>query len=126
LLTGERDYEDCAREALTAFTGDYKRYGHYVAGYARAVDLLFHLPVVVTIVGPRNSDRTSALRQAALRPYIASRIVRVVDPARDAELFARSGLPLPQDGPRAYVERGRESYADTDDPNKLAPLMMRT
>lgn len=126
LLTGERDYEDCAREALASFTSDYRRYGHYVAGYARAVDLLFHVPVVVTVVGARDAELTRALRQAALGPYVASRVVRVVDPSRDAELFERSGLPLPQEGPRAYVERGRESYADTDDPAKLPALMMRT
>jgi len=126
LLTGERDYEDCAREALASFTADYRRYGHYVAGYARAVDLLFHLPVVVTVVGGTDVPLTRALQQAALRPYVASRVVRIVDPQRDEELFERSGLPAPGEGPRAYVERGRESYADTDDPDKLPALMMRT
>lgn len=126
LLSGQQDYEDNAREALRSFTGTYKRYGHYVAGYARAVDLLFHQPVVVTVVGQRDTPETQALMQAALRPYVASRIVRNVDPDRDPELFERTGLPQPMDGPRAYVERGRESYADTSDPKRLPALMMRT
>lgn len=126
LLSGQQDYEDSAREALASFAGGYKRYGHYVAGYARAVDLLFHQPVVVTVVGDRDASETQALMQAALRPYVASRIVRNVDPVRDTELFERSGLPQPKEGPRAYVERGRESYADTSDPKRLPALMMRT
>ncbi|MFT7669570.1 MAG: hypothetical protein ACI8X5_002275 [Planctomycetota bacterium] len=126
LLTGERDYEDSAREALASFTGTYLRFGHYVAGYARAVDLLFHQPFVVTVVGAHNSKETLALMRAALQPYVASRVVRNVDPVRDPELFKRSHLPLPKDGPRAYVERGRESYADTSDPKRLPALMMRT
>jgi uncharacterized protein len=126
LLTGERDYEDSAREALASFTGTYKRNGHFVAGYARAVDLLFHQPVVVTLVGPAESPATKALMQAALGPYIASRIVRCIDPTRDSDLHERSGLPGAAEGPRAYVERGRESYADTSDPQALPGLMMRT
>ena len=125
-LSGESDYADCAREALASFAGDYKRYGHYVAGYARAVDLLYHEPVVVTIVGDRSSQATRDLAQAALRPYVASRIVRTIDPEEDAELLARIGLPKPEDGPRAYVERGRESYAETSDPTSLPALMLRT
>jgi uncharacterized protein YyaL (SSP411 family) len=126
LLSGNRDYEDCARETLASFTGDYRRYGHFVAGYARAVDLLFHEPVVVTVVGPRDGEATRALARAALRPYVASRIVRVVDPRLDPVLLERSGLPAPASGARAYVERGRESYADTDDPARLPGLMTRT
>jgi len=126
LLTDDKDYEDSAREALASFTGTYRRYGHYVAGYARAVDLLFHQPVVVTVVGRRDAPETEALLQAALKPYVASRVVRNLDPHADPELFKRSGLPLAVEGPRAYVERGRESYADTDDPGRLPALMMRT
>ena len=126
LLSGNRDYEDCARETLASFTGDYRQYGHFVAGYARAVDLLFHVPVVVTVVGPRQDPATRALAMAALQPYVASRIVRVVDPHEDPVLLERSGLPAPASEARAYVERGRESYADTDDPSRLPGLMTRT
>lgn len=126
LLTGERDYEDNAREALASFTGTYRSNGHYVAGYARAVDLLFHQPVVVTVVGASHAPATKALMQAALQPYIASRIVRCIDPQRDKELLERSALPANANGPHAYVERGRESYADTQDPRALPGLMMRT
>jgi len=124
----EPDYADCARVALAAFRDDYKRYGAFVAGYARAVDLLIHPPVQVTVVGP-DEPATRALIAAALRPYVASRIVQHLEPTRDAELLARSGLPAPQPqldrGPRAYVQRERESWAETSDPVKLPAVMTR-
>lgn len=121
------DYADAARETLASFATDYKGYGHFVAGYARSVDLLFHQPIHVTVVGPRNADATRELVQAALRPYVASRIVQVVDPSEDAVILERTGLPMPRPGEpaRAYVHRGRESYAETADAQKLAALMTR-
>ena len=121
------DYADTAREALASFADDYKRYGHFTAGYARAVDLLFHLPIHVTIVGARSSSLAIELQRAAQKPYVASRIVQILDPSEDAELLERSGLPRPSPGEtaRAYVARGRESYAETSDPSRLAALMTR-
>lgn len=121
------DYADTAREALASFADDYKRYGHFTAGFARAVDLLFHLPIHVTIVGSRNSPLAIELQRAALKPYVASRIVQILDPAEDPALLERSGLPHPRPGEpaRAYVARGRESYAETSDPARLAALMTR-
>lgn len=128
-LTRDNDYADTARETLASFVTDYKRYGHFVAGYGRAVDLLFHEPVHVTIVGPRSDAATRTLAEAALRPYVASRIVQIIDPGEDAELLERSGLPAPKSSTepaRAYVHRGRESYAETSDPVRLPALMTRT
>jgi uncharacterized protein YyaL (SSP411 family) len=128
-LTRDNDYADTARETLTSFVTDYKRYGHFVAGYGRAVDLLFHEPVHVTIVGARSDEATRTLAEAALRPYVASRIVQVIDPGEDVDLLTRSGLPAPRSAsepPRAYVHRGRESYAETSDPVRLPALMTRT
>jgi len=126
-LTRIDDYADTARETLASFVGDYKRYGHFVAGYARAVDLLFHLPIHVTVVGPRGSELVNELKEAAFRPYLASRIVQVIDPSEDAALLERSGLPAPRglELARAYVARGRESYAETSDPARLPALMTR-
>ena len=128
----EDDYADTARETLASFAHDYKRYGHFVAGYARAVDLFFHEPVQVTIVGPRRGDATRALAEAALRPYVASRIVRILDPSEDAALLERSGLRPAGNGAggngsgaHAYVHRGRGSYAETSDPVRLPALMSR-
>ena len=128
-LVRDDDYADTARGALESFSASYKRFGHFVAGYARAVDLLFHEPVHVTIVGPRGAEATRALREAALRPYVSSRIVQVVDPIEDAELLEKFGLPGPRtlfEPARAYVHRARESYAETSEPERLAALMTRT
>lgn len=128
-LVRDDDYADTARAALQSFSDGYKRFGHFVAGYARAVDLLFHEPVHVTIVGPRGAEATRALREAALRPYVSSRIVQVVDPIEDVELLERFGLPGPRtlfEPARAYVHRARESYAETSEPERLAALMTRT
>jgi uncharacterized protein YyaL (SSP411 family) len=126
-LSGVHDYADSARATLESFAGDYKRFGHFTAGYARAVDLLFHQPVHVTIVGHRGARDTSALAQAARKPYVASRIVQIVDPERDRELLERFHLPqrAAGEGAHAYVQRGRESYAETGDPVRLPALMTR-
>ena len=126
-MTRDRELARRGRDCLAAFLADYKRYGHFVAGYGRAVDLLFHQPVHVTIVGARGADGTRALRDAALRPYVASRIVQTVDPLEDADLLATTGLPTPAQGrARAYVHQGRTSYAETSRPERLAALMTRT
>lgn len=127
-MTRDEDLIDRARDALGAFLQDYRRFGHHVAGYGRAVDLLVHPPVHVTVVGPRDADRTRALRLAALRPYVANRIVQTLDPERDAELLARTGLPVPsaEEVARAYVDQGQESYAETGRPERLPALMART
>jgi len=128
-LAHVKDYADTARDTLNAFVGDYKRYGHYVAGYARAVDLLIHEPVHVTIVGPRRSRETRALTDAALGPYVASRVVQVLDPVEDTHLLDRAGIAAagrPGEPARAYVHQGRESYAETSDPKKLPGLMTKT
>ena len=125
-LTRDSDYADTARETLLAFAGEYKRYGHFVAGYARAVDLVLNPPVHVTIVGPLEREDTQVLRRAALAPYVASRIVQVIDPATQQALLERTGLPPANGGPaRAFVARARESYAETSDPERLPLLMTR-
>ena len=126
LMSWVDDYTDAARDALTAFGGSYKAYGHYVAGYARAVDLCLNAPMHITVVGSFGDPRSHALLSAALKPYVASRIVQLIDPERDAALHERTGLPAKPDEPTAYVGRGRESYAETTDALRLPALMTRT
>ena len=125
-FSAEGHYAAVARTTLGAFAGEYKRYAHFVAGYARAIDLFLHPPVHVTIVGCLGAQDTRALQAAALSPYVASRIVQVLDPAEQPSLLERFGLPAPDGGPaRAFVHRGRESYAETADPGRLPALMTR-
>lgn len=126
-MTREDELIQRGRAALEAFLGDYRRFGHHVAGYGRAVNLLVHPPLHVTVVGPGDSDHTRALRRAALRPYVANRIVQTLDPERDASLLARAGLPpSAEDAARAYVDQGQESFAETSRPERLPALMTRT
>jgi uncharacterized protein YyaL (SSP411 family) len=125
LLAHEDEWARHARETLESFAADYKRYGHMVAGYARAVDLFLHPPVHVIVVGARDAAATNTLRQAALAPYVASRVVQGLDPERDRALLERSGLPSGEGRPRAFLRRGRESYAETSDPARLPALLAR-
>jgi uncharacterized protein YyaL (SSP411 family) len=124
-LTREEDYEVAARRALESFLLDYKSFGHRIGAYARAVNLLLDPPVHVTVVGPGRDDQTRALREAALRPYIANRIVQTLDPDADSELLELAELPVPTGGARAFVHQGRVSYAETSDPERLPALMTR-
>jgi uncharacterized protein YyaL (SSP411 family) len=125
-FTHENDWAEIARDTLSSFAHDYKSYGHFVAGYARAVDLWLHPPLHVIIVGPPDRADSRALQSAALAPYVASRIVQMLDPAQDQALIARYGLPNTGDGrARAFVNRGRASYAETADPQRLGVLMTR-
>jgi uncharacterized protein YyaL (SSP411 family) len=124
-FTRDEAWAKVARETLAAFATSYKSYGHFVAGYARAVDLVLHPPVHVTIVGPRERDDTRALQRAALAPYVSSRIVQILDPDRERAWLERVGLPHEGGPSRAFVHRGRESYAETSDPQRLPALMTR-
>lgn len=128
ILLRDEDLRDLGQSALGTFAGEYQRYGPFMAGYGRAVDLLVHPPVHVTIVGPRNDGSTRALLEAARGPYVASRLIQVVDPDLDHGFLQQLQLPAPLGASppaRAYVQRGRESYAETSDPNRLPGLMLR-
>ena len=81
-----------AVQALEAFADDYKEYGYYVAGYGRAVDLIFYEPLFLTIVGDRTAPDLIELRRIALSTYVPSRIVQTLDPGHDPVLLQRSGL----------------------------------
>lgn len=122
-LMRDRGYLELARRTLEAFAEDYRTYGYFVAGYARAVDLLFHPPLCVTVVGRRGDATTQALRQAALASYVPSLVVQQFDPERDASLLGRSGCEA-RERPVAYVEIPRTSQALVEDPAEL-PAAMR-
>lgn len=117
-LSRRSDFYDEAIKTLEAFTGDYKEYGYYVAGYGRTVDLIFYEPLFVTIVGDRASDSAQALRQAALTGYVPSRIVQTLDPAHDPILIGRSGYEV-EERTKAYLCVGRTTRAAVYEPEEL-------
>jgi len=124
-LSRRPEFRDVARETLLAFTKDYREYGYFVAGYARAVDLFLYEPLVVTIVGDRNTALACALRRAAQSIYIPSRIVQTLDPAYDPILIGRSGYE-PTTQAKAYLSLGRKTLGCFEDPEALVVNMQET
>ncbi len=109
-LSRRPEFHDVALTTLESFAGDYKEYGYYVAGFGRAVDLVFYEPLLLTIVGQRDSEAADALRRAALSSYLPSRIVQMLDPRHDPILIGRSGYKV-EDQPVVYVTVGRTTRA---------------
>ncbi len=121
------DLRQEAARILGAFRHDWPRFGISTADYGRAIDLFVHEPVQVTIVGPRHGDLTRALRREALRPYIASRVVQVLDPEQDSASMEQAGWPTQRGEAEAvaYVYQAGRCYARTSDPAQLPFLMTR-
>ena len=117
-LSRRHEFHEAAVHTLEAFTGDYKEYGYYVAGYGRAVDLIFYEPLIITVVGDRETQAADELRRTALSPYVPSRIVQVLDPERDPVLIGRSGFKV-EDRPVAFLELGGETKAAVHSPSEL-------
>lgn len=117
-LSRRPEFYDEAVRALECFAGDYKEYGYYVASYARAVDLIFYEPIMITIVGDRQSDAADTLRRAALSVYVPSRIVQMLDPKHDPILLSRSGYEV-SDQPAVYISIGKSTKAVVRTPDEL-------
>jgi uncharacterized protein YyaL (SSP411 family) len=99
-LTREEDYRTIAHGTLEAFVGAYPHMGYFAAGYARQVDTLLNPPAEVNIVG--DSTSTAELQRAALSLDVPSRVVQLLDPARDGDRLEALSLP-PNPAPAAYV-----------------------
>jgi len=114
--TREDEYADAARGTLEAFAGAYAQMGHFAAGYAKAVDMLLNPPAVVNIVG--SGEGAQALHRAALALVAPSRVVQVLNPARDEKRLAALYLP-PEPAPAAYVCVGTVCSAPVVSPDAL-------
>jgi uncharacterized protein len=117
-LSRRPEFHTVAIATLESFANDYKEYGYYVAGYGRAVDLIFYEPLVLTIVGDRDSVEASNLRRAALQTYVPSRIVQMLDPKHDPILIGRSGYKV-EEHPVVYVTVGRSTRSVVRTPEEL-------
>lgn len=122
VLTGEPRWTERGRAALEAFLGAERSHGYAGAGFGRAMDLLVHEPLHVTVVGPSEDPLRAQLADAALRPYVASRVALVIDPAAEPELAASLGIE-PTERSYALLQRGQRTYAVTDDPQRLPALL---
>lgn len=110
--------------ALESFASDYKEYGYYVAGYGRAVDLIFYEPLFLTIVGDRESKAATELRRTALSTYVPSRIVQTLDPKFDPILLGRSGYQV-EATPVVHLEVGRTPRGIARTPAELLQAIER-
>ena len=117
-LSRRPEFHDEGIAALEAFAADYKEYGYYVAGFGRAVDLVFYEPVVLTIVGDRDSAAAQELRHAALSTYVPSRMVQMLDPRHDPILIGRSGYKV-ESQPVVYVQLGKSTREPARTPQHL-------
>jgi uncharacterized protein YyaL (SSP411 family) len=124
LLSRREEFRELALEIIQSFAADHKQYGYFVAGFARAVDLILYPPLVVTIVGDRESASAKKLRIAAQKSYIPSRIVQMLDPKFDPILLARSGLKATEKA-KAYLSLERQTLGVFEDPEALVNTMKK-
>jgi uncharacterized protein YyaL (SSP411 family) len=115
-LTRDETYVETARGTLEAFVAAHSQMGYFASGYAKAVDMLLNPPAVVNIVG--DEEAAGPLHQAALALDLPSRIVQVLDPARDAERLAALYLP-PEPAGAAYVCIGTMCSSPVTSPDGL-------
>jgi uncharacterized protein YyaL (SSP411 family) len=123
-LSRRPEFHREAVQALESFANDYKEYGYYVAGFGRAVDLIFYEPLFFTVVGNRESPAAVSLRHAALSIYLPSRIVQTLDPRHDPVLLGRSGYPTDTE-PTAYLTIGDRLWAKATTPTELREAVLR-
>lgn len=117
-LSRREEFYTEALQALESFADDYKEYGYYVAGYGRAVDLIFYEPLFLTIVGDRESQELVELRRTALSTYVPSRIVQTLDPRHDPVLLGRSGLAA-EERPVVHLTVGKTTCGVARTPDEL-------
>lgn len=122
-LTGEDRYREIAGETLRSFARDYKQYGYFTSGYARAVDIFLHPPVYIQIVGSRNDETFQALHREALAVYLPAKIVQTLDSERDQDAIRRFGLEEGDVESCAFVSSGRTSHGRAHTVDELSKLI---
>lgn len=122
-LTGRDDYFELAGHTLRSFAGDYQLYGYFTAGYARAVELFFHHPIKVVVVGQRDDPVRQEMLQAAQRTYVPSKIILAIDPESEGELLSRHGFPGDA-GTVTYLCLRRACLAEVRDASSLPTALV--
>jgi len=123
-LTARQDYLDLAERTLKAFAADWPQYGYFTAGYARAVELFFHPPIRIVVVGKEGDARRAQMAEVAHRTYVPSKLVLSLDPELDRGLLARHEFPASRDSV-AFVCIERACVGQVTDPAAL-PAVMQT
>jgi uncharacterized protein YyaL (SSP411 family) len=121
-LTGVEVYLRVGEAALLVFSSEYAKYDYMAAPYGLAVNRAVNEPTEIAVVGLIADPRTRGLLSAAWQAYVPWRIVRPLDPARDAAMIASRSFPA-FDVPAAYVCRGQTCSAPVSDPASLVALL---
>jgi len=123
-LTFEEEYLQLAERTLASFARDYHLYGYFTAGYAKAVDLFFHKPLYVVIVGSKEDERTNRLAEEALKHFFASRVLLTIDPVCEKDLAMKMEFPTDRE-PTAYVCVEKTCLAAIRNPQDLKTAIYR-
>lgn len=116
------DMRELARQTLAVFAEEYKRYREHGSPYALAVMRAAQAPDEIMIVA--KPEEAVTFIDVAHETYSSWRIVRVLDPVRDAAAVAQRGYPT-RDLPAAFVCRGTTCSAPAFDAVKLREAMRR-
>lgn len=121
-LLARPEWMELAERTLRAFAEDWPLYGYTTAEYGRALELFFHPPQCIFVVGPAADPRSARLLEVARRTFAPSKLVLALDPALDAPLLARHGFPA-EAVPAARVCIAGREHARVEDPEALAVAM---
>ncbi len=121
-LLARPEWRTLAERALCAFAADYPLYGYHAAEYGRAVELFFHPPQCLFVVGEQGDPRREELLAVARRTYAPSKLVLALDPRREEGLVARHGFAAAE-RPFACVRVGGGDVETLTDPARLPAVM---
>ncbi|MSR47632.1 MAG: thioredoxin domain-containing protein [Planctomycetes bacterium] len=121
-LLARPEWRGVAERALRLFAADHPLYAYHTAEYGRAVELFFHPPQCLFVVGGNSDPRTAGLLDVARRTWMPSKLVLALDPAKDFALLARHGLAA-ELAPLTHVRIGDQAVAVARDPAELRAAM---
>jgi uncharacterized protein YyaL (SSP411 family) len=116
------DARELAQQTLSAFIDEVARYREHGSPYALAVLRAVQAPDEIMIVA--KPEESVTFIDVAHESYSPWRIVRVLDPVRDAEAIAQRGYPT-KELPAAFVCKGTTCSAPVFEPAALRDAMGR-
>jgi len=131
LLTTNDRWRELAEGTLSAFAGEARGRGTFVASFALAAELFVDHTAQTVVIGASDDPRTGRLATAAWTTYRPGRLVTVYDPSAvslDSLPEAVAGAIRAvggEKGPRAYVCVGRTCAPPTDSPDRVRTLVRR-
>jgi hypothetical protein len=123
-LTGKESYRKQAEDTLKRFMEIYPSFGFMSAEYGLAVDVFLNEPTLIQIVGSTDRPETRGLLTEANRVYEPRKIIKILNPNKDAAAISSSGYRV-TDQPTAYICVGRTCTAPITEPRQIAPEVQR-